>query len=682
MARWKTRGAAVLVLALLLPLGTAWADPGQLIPREVIFGNPDRAGVQLSPDGSKISWLAAVDGVLNVWVAPAGKPEAAKPVTKDEKRGIRIYFWTYAGDYLVYLQDKGGDENWRAYSVNVETLAEKDLTPYEGVRAQINGVSQKIPGEILVGLNDRDKRYHDVYRIDLKTGERTLVQENPGVLGYVTDDDYNVRMAAKFEADGSMVMQKNDGGEWSDFLKVGPEDNLTTSPVGFDKSGKKLYFIDSRGRNTAALKTIDVDSGAAELVAEDDLADIAGVMTHPTEYHAQAVRVNYDRARWKILDDSIQGDFDYLEAVDDGDFVVTSRTHDDKTWIVAFFDDNGPVRYYRYDRKKKKASYLFSNRKSLEGVELAAMHPKVLDSRDGLKLVSYLSLPPWSDEDGDGKPAERLPMVLFVHGGPWARDSWGYHPYHQWLANRGYAVLSVNYRGSTGFGKNFVNAADKQWSKKMHDDLIDAVDWAIGEGIADPEKVAIAGGSYGGYATLVGVTFTPEKFACGVDIVGPSSLLTLINNVPPYWRPFLPALVQRVGDHKTLEGRRFLRSVSPLTHVEEIVRPLLIGQGANDPRVKQSESDQIVEAMLKKELPVTYVLYPDEGHGFARPENRLSFNAVSEAFLSQHLGGRFEPIGDDFENSSIQVPTGSEHIPGLAEEMMTRPVTVEPDTGP
>jgi dipeptidyl aminopeptidase/acylaminoacyl peptidase len=327
--------------------------------------------------------------------------------------------------------------------------------------------------------------------------------------------------------------------------------------------------------------------------------------------------------------------------------------------------DVGPVRYYLYDRGAKKARYLFNNRPELEGLPLAKMHPVVIRSRDGLDLVSYLTLPAASDLDGDAVPDSPVPMVLLVHGGPWARDSWGFNPLHQWLANRGYAVLSVNYRGSTGFGKKFVNAANKEWAGKMHNDLLDAVDWAVERKIAQKDNVAIMGGSYGGFATLVGLTFTPDVFACGVDIVGPSNIRTLLETIPPYWAPAVAMWKSRVGDHTSAEGREFLDSRSPLTRVANIKKPLLIGQGANDPRVKQSESDQIVKAMQEKNIPVTYVLFPDEGHGFTRPQNRMSFFAVAEAFLGEHLGGKVEPIGSDLKGASIEVPAGADQVPGL-----------------
>jgi dipeptidyl aminopeptidase/acylaminoacyl peptidase len=430
-----------------------------------------------------------------------------------------------------------------------------------------------------------------------------------------------------------------------------------------------LYMTGGSNRDTGALYAVDPESGQRQLLAEDARCDAGDVMIHPREKMIQAVAFNYQRKSWRILDERIEKELAFLKTVTHGDVEVVSRTLDDQTWLVAYLMDDGPVRYYRFDRQQMAADFLFTDRQALEGQPLVNMHSAVIRSRDGLEMVSYYSLPPGSDSDGDGRPDEPLPAVLFVHGGPWARDMWGYHPYHQWLANRGYAVLSVNFRGSTGFGKAFVNAGDLEWGAAMHDDLLDGVTWAVEEGIADPERVAIAGGSYGGYATLVGLTFSPETFACGVDIVGPSNLITLVESIPPYWQPMIELFTNRMGDHRTDEGRALLQERSPLTYVDRIRRPLLIGQGANDPRVKQAESDQIVQAMQEKGIPVTYVLYPDEGHGFARPENNMSFSAVAEAFLAPILGGRREPIGDDFEGSSITVPIGVEEVPGLADAL-------------
>lgn len=659
-----------------------------LISRDLLFGNPDKASLQLSPDGQHISFLGPVNNVLNVWVAPSDAPQKAQPVTKDTRRGIRIYFWAYTNEHILYLQDLAGDENWQVHSVNIATKEDKNLTPFEEIqgpdgkpitlpngkplrpRAQIQEVSHKFSDEILIGLNNRNPQFHDVYRLNILTGEMKLVQANDRFLGFQTDDEYNIRFAMQMTADGGMELFTPDGqGGWKSFDKIPMEDTLTTSPVTFDKTGTVLYLIDSRGRNTAALMAVDLKTNEKRLIFEDPRADVRNLMVHPTEKTIEAAAVEYLRTEWKILDESIRGDLDYLQSVSEGDVQVTDRTLDDKFWTVSYMVDDGPVRYYLYDRTRKKAQFLFTNRKDLEGVKLSKMHPIIIKSRDGLDLISYLTLPRWTDPDNDGRPGSPLPMVLYVHGGPWARDSWGYNSIHQWLANRGYAVLSVNFRGSTGLGKDFINASNMEWAGKMHDDLIDAVNWAIEAGVADKNKVAIMGGSYGGYATLVGLTFTPNVFACGVDIVGPSNLRTLLDSVPPYWKPMMDMWATRVGDPRTEEGRKFLDSRSPLTYVDRISKPLLIGQGANDPRVKQTESDQIVQAMQEKNIPVTYVLYSDEGHGFARPENRLSFFAVSELFLARHLGGRSEPIGDDFQGSTIQVSRGAEQIPGLSEAL-------------
>jgi len=649
-------------------VGSAVSVP--LIPRTVLFGNPDKAAARLSPDGTKLSFLAPVDGVLNVWVGPVDDPAAAKPVTEDRKRGIRIYLWTYTPDHLVYLQDKDGDENWHVYVVDLEKGETRDLTPLGGVRAEIKRVSHRHPEEILLALNDRKPQLHDLYRFNLRTGEKTLIELNTGFVDIMADDDYNVRFAFRMTMFGGLeALKMTETGEWETYTEIEMVDSLTTRPLDFDKTGNHLYMMDSRGRNTAALIKLNVETDELTLIADDPKADLDDVLIHPTEKVVEAAAFNYDRKQWQFMDPAVAADFDVLSRVADGEIIVASRTLDDRRWIVAYTQDDGPVRYYLYERDERKARFLFTNRSDLEGLPLVNMRPVVIRSRDGLNLVSYLSLPPGADADGDGRPDHPVSMVLFVHGGPWSRDAWGYNSAHQWLANRGYAVLSVNYRGSTGFGKDFINASTREWAGKMHDDLIDAVSWAVREGIADPDRVAIFGGSYGGYATLVGLTFTPERFACGVDIVGPSNLVTLLNSIPPYWAPMIQMWATRVGDHRTEEGKAFLTSRSPLTYVDRIKRPLLIGQGANDPRVKQAESDQIVKAMQEKNIPVTYVLYSDEGHGFARPENNLSFFAVAEAFLAEVLGGRFEPIGNDFEGSTISVPTGAKHVPGLPEAL-------------
>ena len=639
-----------------------------LIPRKALFGNPERTEVRLSHDGARIAYLAPVDGVLNVWVAPVDAIEDARPVTRDTDRDIRMYGWTYNPGYLVYVQDRGGDEDWHVYAVDVETEETRDLTPYEGVHAYPQAMSDRFPDEVLIGINRRNPQLHDVYRVNILTGESRLVVENDfGAAHILSDRNLNPRLARVITPQGGAdILALSESGEREVVMTIDREDDLTTSPLYFDAGGRTLYAFDSRDRDTAAFVSIDTETWETTELALDPRADVSDSMEHPKTGLAQAVAFEYDRASWKVLDDSIAADLERIADEEKGEFDVRSRSLDDRRWIVCYERDDGPKTYYLYERDTGELEYLFSDRPDLEEAPLATMHSAIVGSRDGRDLVVYYSLPVGSADAGADRPSEPLPAVLLVHGGPWGRDSWGYDPLHQLLANRGYAVISVNFRGSTGLGKEFVNAGDLEWAAAMHDDLIDAVEWAVEQGIADRDRVAIMGGSYGGYATLVGLTFTPEVFACGVDIVGPSNLNTLLDTVPPYWAPMLAMLRARVGDNSTEEGRRFLTERSPLSHVDSIVRPLLIGQGANDPRVKQSESDQIVDAMKERGIPVTYVLYPDEGHGFARPENNLSFMAVAEAFLARCLGGRFEPVGDDFEGSSIQVLAGESDVPGLA----------------
>lgn len=644
-----------------------------LIPRRVIFGNPDRASVQISWDGAHLAWLAPLDGVLNVWVAPRDELAAARAVTHDRGRGIRSYWWAYTNEHILYMQDRNGDENWRLYAMDLQTGAVKDLTPFEGAQAQLALASPKFPEEIVVGLNNRDTQWHDIYRIHIVTGEMSLLLEHDRFAEVTVDDDYRVRDAAQMTSDGGMEIYVPADDGWQLWDTIPAEDTLTTRAAGFDKANRAIYMKDSRGRDTSALVEIVHSTAARRLMAADPQTDVADVLRHPMEKHVQAVSFVYERKRWQILDPGIQPDLDYLRTVADGEAEIASRTLDDRFWVVLYVMDDGPDRFYLYDRQQGVAHFLFSNRQTLENQPLVKMHSAVIQSRDGLDLVVYYSLPLDTDANGTGVPDRPMPMVLTPHGGPWGRDFWGYHPWHQWLANRGYAVLCVNFRSSTGFGKAFVNAGDCQWGTKIIEDQTDAVQWAIAKGIADPQKVAVMGGSFGGYSTLAGLTFHPETYACGVDIVGPSSLITLLESMPPYWKPALELFTTRVGDHRTEEGRALLAEHSPLSYVERISRPLLIGQGANDPRVKQAESDQIVTAMQAKSIPVTYVLYPDEGHGFGRPENSLSFHAVAEAFLATCLGGRCEPVGSDFQGSSLTVPAGAEEVPGLVEALAARP---------
>jgi dipeptidyl aminopeptidase/acylaminoacyl peptidase len=639
-----------------------------LIPREALFGNPTRSGGRLSPDGNWLSWLAPRDGVLNVWVAPASDPANAKAMTRDTERPIRQYFWSGDSKTLLYVQDKAGDENFLLYGIDIASGRETTLTPFENTRVILVGTSHTKKDKLLVGLNNRDARFHDVHLLDLATGELREVIQNDGYAGFLADDSLALRMALRPNAAGGMDYFRIEDGKVADepTASTALVDSLTTNPIGYTVDGKTLYWIDSRGRNTAALVAVDTGSGEETVVAEDPKADIGGIMANPLTGRVEAWSVAYLKTEWTALDASVKVSLDWLGARLHGDFGVSSRTDDDTRWIVWNDPLTGPTRTYLFDRPAQALTDFYVTRPELDGAPLQPMHALEIAARDGRALVSYLTLPPGSDPDGDGVPDAPVPMVLLVHGGPWARDSYGFNPYHQWLANRGYAVLSVNFRGSTGFGKDFISAGDLEWGKAMHDDLLDAVGWAVASGIAPADKIAIMGGSYGGYATLAGLAFTPETFACGVDIVGPSNLETLLKTIPAYWVPLIEQFHQRMGNPGTPEGLAMLKERSPLYAAGRIVRPLLIGQGANDPRVNQAESDQIVAAMKAKDIPVTYVLFPDEGHGFARPANSIAFNAITENFLDTCLGGRAEPIGDTLAQSTAQIVDGAEFVAGLS----------------
>jgi dipeptidyl aminopeptidase/acylaminoacyl peptidase len=636
-----------------------------LIARTALFGNPVRAQARLSPDGRYISFLAPKNGVLNVWLAPFGRLDAAKPITDDKKRGIRQHYWADDGRHVLFLQDEGGDENWRVYSVDVESQKQVDLTPLDKVRAEIIGLSHERPDVALIALNDRTPEYHDLYEINIATGERKLVERNDQQFaGYLEDLQLHPRLAVKMLDDGGGEIYRNTGKGWESLLKYGRDDSLTTRPVIVEEGGDTALMLSSIGRDKAALVRIDLNSGKQTVIGESDKADVSEVWLDPKTRKPQAYSIEYLTAEIDPIDPAVHKDIDRLKAVLGPQFEVVSRTLDDTRWVVAVDDPIHVVSSYLYERGSGKVTKLFDHRPELAGAPLRPMKPVELHARDGLPLVAYLTLP----ATGGASP---VPLVIDVHGGPWARDSYGFNGEHQWLANRGYAVLSVNYRGSTGFGKKFINAGDHEWARNMHNDLLDAVDWAIREKIAQPDKIAIYGGSYGGYAALVGLTFTPDRFACGVDIVGPSNLFTLLSSIPPYWKSFFEDMVRRIGDPRTAEGRELLKQRSPLTFADKISKPLLIAQGANDPRVKQAEADQIVAAMQTRHLPVTYVLYPDEGHGFARPQNRISFYAVAEGFLSKCLGGRAESIGNDFAGSSLKVNAGADYIEGLPAALKT-----------
>ncbi|HTJ76564.1 MAG TPA: S9 family peptidase [Acidimicrobiales bacterium] len=607
-----------------------------LVPRQVLFGNPERVSPRISPDGARLAWIAPDEGVLNVWVNAVGAPLTdARAVTADRDRGIRSYFWAHDNRHLLYVQDVGGDEDWRLFDVDLDTDDVRDLTPFEGVQARVEDADKRFPDTILVGLNRDNPQLHDVYRLDLPSGKLEKIVENPGFVGFLADADLQVRAGLAPLPDGGMVLMVRESteDEWRPLLQYGQDDSLTTEPVAFTLDGSAMWVISSVGANAGRLVKLDVATGESVVVAEDPAYDVAGVRLHPDTREPQAVTYIKERVQHEVLDPGIADDLAALAAVDPGDLSLVGHDDTDRAWLAAYMNDDGPVRYYAYDRDSRQATFLFEHQPALAQYELAKMEPFSFTARDGLTVHGYLTFPVGVERSG-------LPAVLNVHGGPWARDTWGYNPEAQWLANRGYLCIQVNFRGSTGYGKSFVNAGDREWGAKMHDDLLDAVDWVVGQGHADPKRVAIYGGSYGGYAALVGAAFTPDVFACAVDIVGPSNLKTLIESIPAYWAPMIAQFHTRVGNPDTEE--EFMWSRSPLSRAGDIRIPLLIAQGANDPRVKQAEAEQIVAALTEKGIDHEYLLFGDEGHGFAKPENRLKFYAAAERFLAKHLGGRFE----------------------------------------
>lgn len=613
-------------------------EKNELIPRQLLFGNPEKAAPRLSPSGDYLAYLAPdAQQVLNVWVRELNQPNKQDWVaTSDEKRGIRQFIWQLDNQHIIYLQDRDGDENHHVYQTNIFTMKTRDLTPYEGVKAEIVSYDSKHPHDMLVALNQRNPALFDVYRLNLVSGELTLDTENfDNILYWAADHELQVRAASGYQEDGSFVIYSRDNSQspWHQSLVLDPNEG-ETKVVGFSEDNQSIYMISSLDHDTARLLSIHLKTGERSVLAEDPQYDLSeSLMINPITYQIEAIGVERERLEWIPLDPAIVKDFDHLKQLDKGVFEVVSSDLNNQKWVVASISDQRPTLYYIYERASKQAHFLFSTKPGLEAYTLSSMMPISFTATDGMKLYGYLTLP-------NGQQATDLPAILFVHGGPWVRDSWGCQPMVQWFANRGYAVLQLNYRGSTGYGKQYVNAGDKEWGGKMHQDLLDGKQWLIDQGYVNPQKVAIYGGSYGGYATLAALAFTPDEFCCGVDIVGPSNLITLLQTIPPYWAPFKALMDRRLGNLE--RDVEYLTSCSPLHQAAQIKKPLLIGQGANDPRVKQSESDQIVEAMRKNELPVEYLLFLDEGHGFARPENRLKFCAAAEHFLSIHLGGRCE----------------------------------------
>lgn len=605
-----------------------------LIPRDVLFGDPERTAARLSPDGRKLSYLAPVDGILNIFTGDVEGEQ--RQVTNETVRSIRSYNWAADSRHLLYIQDTGGDENWHVFVVDLETGEIADRTPFPGIAAQISEIEQRRPDEVILAINNDNPQLHDVYRLTLSTGELELVQKNEGYVGYGADHDLNVRLAIRMNGDGSLDINTRDepSQDWRLLLHVPFEDTggfTGDAGGGFSADGTELIIPHAIGANAARLCRINVATGEQEVLFEDPQYDVAAVRVNPITYEPDLVAVLRDRLDWHALDPALEADLAKLRDLAPGDIAINTRSQDDSRWLVAFNNDTGPVQYFLYDRTSGDARLLFKDRPELEKYTLAPKEPFSFQARDGLTIHGYLTFPP-------GLERKNLMTVLWVHGGPWARDTWGFDPFAQLIANRGYLCVQVNYRGSVGYGKDFVTASNREWAGKMHTDLIDAVDHLDKLGHIDRSKVAITGGSYGGYATLVGLTFTPDAFCCGVDIVGPSNLNTLIRSIPEYWKPAIALWTQRVGDPNTEED--FLWSRSPLSRVDQIRVPLLIVQGENDPRVKKQESDQIVAAMNERGIPVEYEVVEGEGHGFANSDNWIRFTELFETFLAEHVGGR------------------------------------------
>lgn len=658
-------------------LGLSGAQADTLIPRHDFFAGQQIGGGAISPDGSKLCYAAPLDGVENIFVVSVRNPATAKPLTHETKRGNWSCFWSRDSHYVLYFKDETGAENNQLHAVDAETGVDRDLTNTPKAQARFVADSWTFKTEVLISLNDRDPQWADVYRIDLNTGARTLVYRNSTYSSFVADDALRLRYAvAATEDGGNRIIKFATDGTAAPFLTIPSEDALTTNLIGLDHSGQQLYAVSSLGRERAALVMLDPATAKETVLGSDAHADIPAwpLMFKPTTGRLEAFSVYYLKPEWKVTDPTVAADVSFLNKQLAGRWDISSRSDDDRLWVISHDPITASPRVLLYERDAKKLKELFVRIPQLAGKTLAPVRGLTFRARDGMEIPVYLTMPAGADRDGDGKPdAGPLPMIVMVHGGPWARDEFTYNAEHQWLANRGYAVLSVNFRGSTGFGKSFVNAGNRQWGRAMEDDLIDAKRWAVQNGIARADKVAIGGFSYGGYAVLTALSMHPEEFACGIDQSGPTDLQTLLESVPPFLHSLRDMLIVRVGDSQSPEGKAVLKQFSPISHAEKIVRPLLISQGANDPRVPKVQADRIADAMRQNNQPFIYLLYPDEGHGLNRPENYTSSMAVMEAFLATTLGGRYQPIGDDLKNSSAVVVAGTSKIPGLERELKQHP---------
>lgn len=652
-------GAGVSLLPLRAFGDAPPASAPELIARRILFENPDYQNIKLSPDGKHLSYLAPLHGVRNLWVASIDAPTDAKPLTRATDRDIAWdYRWAHTNRHIVFFRDHNGDENWRTASVDIDNGAVVPLSPESGVKSFIQEEDSRFPEEMLLRHNARDKHLFDLFRVNIVTGKSEQIYENRDYYALLTDGQFRLRLGGRVTDDGSMAwFERHDDESWAAFMTVPLGDTDSTDFLGFSQDGNTLYLIDSRARDKAALVALDMATRQVSVLASDDEADIVrALFVHRRPVGAVSVAA---RVRWHPIDAAFDKDLKALAAYDAGDIYITGTDRPGTTMVTFFNHDTASGEYALIDRDSAAVKHLFVQHKALNEVKLQPLEPVKFPARDGLVLNGYLTRP--AVPAAGGKP----PIVLVIHGGPYWRDTWGFIPEHQWLANRGYAVLSINYRGSTGFGKAFITAADHEWGGKMHDDLIDGLDWALAQGVGDPDRVGFYGGSYGGYSALMAATKTPERFTCIVDLFGVSSLITLMATIPPYWTPWFRVWKERLGDPDTSQGHAFLLDRSPINHLERATKPILIAQGMMDVRVVPAESEQMVKALTDRGVPVTYITFADEGHGFVRPENRLAFAAVTEAFLGKYLGGRVQPVSDDFAGSSIKIPTGRDLVPGL-----------------
>jgi len=621
-----------------------------VIPRHILFADPEKLNVKLSPDGQFVSYLAPHEGELNVWLAPINDLSAAKPVTQS-LQPVKEHIWSSRGDYLLYLYDKKGDENWQLHGFECQTGKHLCYTPM-GCNTKIIHISTKVPGKILIGLNQRDRHYHDVYCLDLENNHLECIRENNHFWEFIADDEFTLRLGINITAEGGEYLNLLSADQDEVVAKVTQHDlfGLYFYPrlrLGLSSDGEKLYLAESVQSNTSRLIEVTLNSKQRRDLGGQQKADICDVLLEPHSKQPMAYAVNQLRKEWFSLNPKIQNDLTFLSTFADGDIDIVGQTADNQHWLVAYVHDNGPVGYYYYGRAKRTMTHLFDSHPTFKPYTFTRMQPHLIKTRDGLECVSYLSLPQETQAP--------IPLVLMVHGGPNFRDFWGFNPIHQWLTNRGYGVLSINYRASTGFGKAHAMAGNGEWGRKIQEDLLDGVKWAIENGITTPDQVAIMGRSFGGYATLMALTQTPEVFCCGVDIVGPANLETMAAHFPPYWKT-MQAIINGMMlgcDPATPEGKAYLASRSPIHSVNKITKPLLIGHGSNDVRVLQSESDHMVEAMQENGIPVTYAYFPDEGHQFMHPGNRMAFYALAEAFLGKVLKGRVEPIDKTIDTTMV-----------------------------